>query len=182
MILSVSYLFLAASCAVVHSFPYFGFRSPSDGARDVEYSGDGAEEPIQGRVKVVKISPSFLRQSALFRRGTATANSQSRRGPLPAFLSLGRPGPAPSNKAAQPSAPFQLFGSDMKRKQGQAMWQRAMDKNTQDKEVLALPINPKDSSKQSCAAVPFAQVNKLLSMHLVRNSKGSKSMLMFLLL
>ncbi|XP_061078936.1 DAN domain family member 5 [Conger conger] len=157
MILSVSYVFLAACCAVVLGFPHFGFRSPLDGARDFESSGNGVEEPIQGRVKVVEISPNFLRQSSLFRRGTSIGNSQSRRGPLPAFLSMGRPGPAPSNKATQPSAPFQLFGADMNRKLGQAMWQRMMDKNTQDKEVLALPINPKDSSKQSCAAVPFAQ-------------------------
>ena len=160
MILSVNYMFLAAYCAIVHSFPHFGFRSPLDGARDFESSGNGVEEPIQGRVKVVEISPNFRRQSVLFRRGTAIGNSQSRRGPLPAFLSMGRPGPALSNKATQHSVPFQLFGADMTRKLGQSMWQRAMDKNTQDKEVLALPINPKDSSKQSCAAVPFAQVNR----------------------
>ncbi|KAJ8363404.1 hypothetical protein SKAU_G00122350 [Synaphobranchus kaupii] len=157
MILSVSYAFLTAFCAVAHGVPHFGFKTPLDGARDFESSGNGAEEPIQGRVKVVKISPNFLRQSALFRRGAAIKNGSSRRGPLPAFLSLGRPGPAPSNKGPQASAPFQLFGADMKRRQGQEMWQRAMDKQTQDKEVLALPINPKDTSKQSCAAVPFMQ-------------------------
>ncbi|XP_035262641.1 DAN domain family member 5 [Anguilla anguilla] len=157
MILSVSYVFLAASCAVLHGFPHFGFKRPQDGASDFESSGNGAEEPIQGRVKVVQISPNFLRQSALFRRGAAIQNSPSRRGPLPVFLSHGRPGPALSVKETRPSAPFQLFGANMKRRQGQEMWQKAMNKNTQDKEVLALPINPKDSSKQSCAAVPFAQ-------------------------
>ncbi|XP_036381348.1 DAN domain family member 5 [Megalops cyprinoides] len=148
-------------CGFATGIPPHTFTSIMDGLKDFESSGNGADEPLRGTVKVVKVNPNFLRQSALFRRGTALRNRPSRRGALPAFLALGRAGPAPSSKGPLPSTPFQLFGSnvgvEVKRRQGQEMWQRAMDKGNQDKEVMALPINPKDTSKQNCAAVPFVQ-------------------------
>ncbi|KAJ8372315.1 hypothetical protein AAFF_G00290450 [Aldrovandia affinis] len=95
------------------------------------------------------------------RRGTALRNGPSRRGAFPAFLALGRPGPAQSHRGMPPSGPFQRLsnsaGVGEKRRQGQEMWQKALDKGSHGKAALALPINPKDTSKQSCAAVPFAQ-------------------------
>lgn len=118
--------------------------------QDSESSGNGPDEPIRGSVRVVKLSPHFLRRAAV-----RSKNSPSR-GAFPAFLALGRAGPSAHHKPAvllpQVSA---STGADARRKQGLEMWQKVMHKS---KEAVALRINPKDMPKQSCAAAPFTQV------------------------
>ncbi|KAI5089884.1 DAN domain family, member 5 precursor [Silurus meridionalis] len=118
---------------------------------DHEFSGDGAEEPIRGSVRVVKLSPHFLRHSP---------GALMKRGPFPAFLAMGRPGP--SAHARAPPAPLphlsaSYTGAHAKRRQGLEMWQRVMQKSEATKEVLSLPFNSKDAGTQSCAALPFTQ-------------------------
>lgn len=77
--------------------------------------------------------------------------------PFPAFLSQGRPGPAPASKVLvsplhhlQPKTEM-----EMKKKQGLQMWQKAVSKG--DLMPVSLPASLKDG-KQSCSGVPFTQV------------------------
>uniref|UniRef100_A0A672S7R6 Uncharacterized protein n=1 Tax=Sinocyclocheilus grahami TaxID=75366 RepID=A0A672S7R6_SINGR len=128
-------------------------------AKDFESSGNGPDEPLRGSVRVVKLSPHFLRRAA--GSHVSSTNSPSR-GAFPAFLALGRPGPSvlSHNKPAAllPQVSASSTSADARRKQGLEMWQKVMHKSERSKEAVALRINPKDTSKQSCAAVPFTQV------------------------
>lgn len=128
-------------------------------AKDLESSGNGPDEPLRGSVRVVKLSPHFLRRPA--GSHVSSKNSPSR-GAFPAFLALGRPGPSvlSHNKPAAllPQVSASSSSGDARRKQGLEMWQKVMHKSERSKEAVALRINPKDMTKQSCAAVPFTQV------------------------
>ncbi|KAL0203026.1 hypothetical protein M9458_001044, partial [Cirrhinus mrigala] len=119
-------------------------------AKDFESSGNGPDEPIRGSVRVVKLSPHFLRRAA--GSHVPPKNSPSR-GAFPAFLALGHNKPA----ALLPQVSASSTGADARRKQGLEMWQKVMHKSERSKEAVALRINPKDMTKQSCAAVPFTQ-------------------------
>ncbi|KAF5894826.1 DAN domain family member 5-like, partial [Clarias magur] len=87
---------------------------------DAEFSGNGADEPVRGSVRVVKVSPHFLRHSAV------------KRSPYPAFLALGRAGP--SAHARAPTAPLSHLSAEGRKKQGLDMWQRVMQKSEPSKE------------------------------------------------
>ncbi|KAK2818166.1 hypothetical protein Q7C36_022099 [Tachysurus vachellii] len=122
---------------------------------DLEFSGNGADEPVRGSVRVVKVSPHFLRHSpGLLGKPTL------KRTPFPAFLNLGRPEPsvharAPAASLSHLSAGY--TGVDVRKRQGLEMWQRVMQKSEPRKEILSLPFNSKDAETQSCAALPFTQ-------------------------
>uniref|UniRef100_A0A8C6TEX3 DAN domain family, member 5 n=1 Tax=Neogobius melanostomus TaxID=47308 RepID=A0A8C6TEX3_9GOBI len=128
--------------------------------QELEASGGGPGEPIQGVVKVVQLDHRALAQSGLFRRGLSSrrAPSLSARSALPAFLSLGRPGPAIGSKL--PMHPLNHLhpkvssSADTRKRQGQQMWQRVIEKG--DKMNVMLPNALKDT-KQTCTAVPFTQ-------------------------
>ncbi|XP_020794140.2 DAN domain family member 5 [Boleophthalmus pectinirostris] len=128
--------------------------------QELEASGGGPDEPIQGVVRVVQLDHRALAQSGLFRRGLSSrrAPSLSSRPALPAFLSQGRPGPAVAPKL--PMHPVNHLhpkvspSVDMRRRQGLQMWQKVIEKG--DKQKVVLPSALKDS-KQTCTAVPFNQ-------------------------
>ncbi|XP_016326125.1 gremlin-2-like [Sinocyclocheilus anshuiensis] len=123
-------------------------------AKDLESSGNGPDEPLRGSVRVVKLSPHFLRRAA--GSHVSSTNSPSR-GAFPAFLALGRPGPSVLSHNKPAALLPQVSASNARRKQGLEMWQKVMHKSERSKQAVALRINPKDTSKQSCAAVPFTQ-------------------------
>ncbi|XP_026060701.1 cerberus-like [Carassius auratus] len=127
-------------------------------AKDLESSGNGPDEPLRGSVRVVKLSPHSLRRAA---GSHVSPKNSPGRGAFPAFLALGRPGPSvlSHNKPAAHLLPVSASSTsaDARRKQGMEMWQKVMHKSERSKEAVALRIDPKDMSKQSCATVPFTQ-------------------------
>ncbi|XP_076847981.1 DAN domain family member 5 [Brachyhypopomus gauderio] len=144
------------TCAFTHDIAGFLRRAPSD----FESSGNGPDEPSRGSVRVVKVSPHFFRQASGIFGKQAQFSHAPRRSSFPAFLGLGRPGPSSSSGKPVASVPY-LHGrytdTEAKKRQGLKMWQRVMQKSEQSKEVLALPISPKDITKQSCSALSFTQ-------------------------
>ncbi|XP_072318704.1 DAN domain family member 5 [Eucyclogobius newberryi] len=128
--------------------------------QELEASGGGPGEPIQGVVKVVQLDRRALAQAGLFRRGLSSRRvpSLSSRPALPAFLSQGRPGPAVAPKLSmRPLNHLHAKGSssaDMRKRQGMQMWQKVIAK--EDKLRVTLPSSLKDS-KPTCTAVPFTQ-------------------------
>lgn len=157
-----SLVLLSALTAVALTLPHRAFDNMVKGSRvEFESSGGGPEEPIKGIVKVLQLDPRTLTQSGLFRRGLTPRRVPplSSRLSFPAFLSRGRPGPAPASKThmsplnhLHPKSPSEM---DLKKKQGLQMWQRAIDKG--ELTSVSLPVHLKDT-KQACAAVPFIQV------------------------
>ncbi|XP_069052013.1 DAN domain family member 5 [Lepisosteus oculatus] len=151
------FLLCASLIAAAGGFPPNALESLLAREREPESSGNGPglEGAVRGTVRVVKVSPQFLRQSEFFRRGSHA------RGALPPFLALGRPGPAvPPGPGALPGPRPRADVSaeaDNRKKQGLLMWRAAIEKGDSAKETLALPVNLKEPSKQSCAAVPFTQ-------------------------
>lgn len=153
-----SLIFLSTWTTVAFTFPRNPFDNIVKGTRvEFESSGSGPDEPLQGRVKVVQVDPHALTQSALFRRGLSPRRvpSLSSRLPFPSFLSQGRPG-VRSKAAMSPLHhlhPKMPTETEIKKRQGLQMWQRAIDKG----DKTSLPVNLKDT-KQTCSAVPFTQV------------------------
>ncbi|XP_017285951.1 DAN domain family member 5 [Kryptolebias marmoratus] len=150
------FIFLSSCAAVSVMLPSNTFvKKPRV---EFDSSGVGPDEPVQAAVKVVQLDPRTLAQSGFFRRGLTQrrALSHSSRLPFPAFLSRGRPGPAPALRApVSPPHNLRPRGSTeevLKKKQGLQMWQKVVDKG----EKVSLPISLKDS-KQTCTAVPFTQ-------------------------
>lgn len=124
---------------------------------DLEFSGTGGDEPVRGSVRVVKVSPHFLRHTS-----GLLGKPALKRGPFPAFLALGRPGLSAHARAPAASLPHlsaSYTSADARKRQGLEMWQRVMQKSEQSKEVLSLPFHSKDAGTQSCAALPFTQVH-----------------------
>ncbi|KAK7161264.1 hypothetical protein R3I94_004062 [Phoxinus phoxinus] len=157
----ISFFILLSVLTLGGAFPRSAFQRDfrRHVAKDVESSGNGPDEPVRGSVRVVKLSPHHF-----MRRATSShvpsQNSPSR-GAFPAFLSLGRAGPSALTRtkpaALLPPVSASGTGADARRKQGLEMWQKVMHKSERSKEAVALRINPKDMTKQSCAAVPFTQ-------------------------
>lgn len=152
MAFSITLLLLSSVAAAVFTFPH-------NTLDNLESSGGGPSGPIQGVVKVVQLDPHTLVQSGLFGRGLSPRRvpSLGSRLPFPAFLSRGRPAPAPASRT--PASPLQQLlpkspsDSELKKRQGLLMWQRASNKG----EKMSLPVHLKDV-KQTCGAVAFTQV------------------------
>lgn len=152
---------VASLCALPrHVIQEFGKRAADS---DLEFSGNGADEPVRGSVRVVKVSPNFLRHSPRLHA--------LKRGSFPAFLAMGRPGPSVHVPVRAPAASLphlraSYTGAEARKRQGLEMWQRVMQKSEQSKEVLSLPFHPKDAGTQTCASLPFTQVlHTLLIIH-----------------
>ncbi|XP_028985594.1 DAN domain family member 5 [Betta splendens] len=142
----------AAAAALPHgTFEAFSKRSKAA----LEASGSEPDEALRGVVKVVRLDPRALAQSGFFRRGLSPrgAPSLGARASFPAFLSQGRPGPAPGGPLRHLS-PKSSTKVELKKKQGLQMWQRAVDKG--DKVGVSLPLSLKDAT-QTCSAVAFTQ-------------------------
>lgn len=162
MAFSISLVLLSSWTAVAFTLPHNTFDNIVKGSRvEFESSGSGPDEPVRGIVKVLQLDPRTLAQSGFFRRGLTPrrAPSLSPRLSFPAFLSHGRPGPAPAPKTLvsplhhlHPKSPTEM---ELKKRQGLQMWQRAINKG--EMMAASLPVNLKDT-KQTCAAVPFTQV------------------------
>ncbi|XP_010871172.2 DAN domain family member 5 [Esox lucius] len=175
VLLNLVFFSTFAVFALAFPFPYNGIRGVrrKDASREIESSGSGPvgeHEPIRGAVNVVKLNPHNLGQSGLFRRGgLSPRGAPGPRMPFPSFLAMGRPGsPAvPVKGVAVPPHPLSQLrhdgqgqsGTDMKKRQGFEMWQRAMEKSDQRKTLsMSLPLSLKDSAnQQTCTAVPFTQ-------------------------
>ncbi|XP_042618589.1 DAN domain family member 5 [Cyprinus carpio] len=147
MAFQISFFILLSVVALVGAFfPRSAFQRDFHRrvAKDFESSGNGPDEPLRGSVRVVKLSPHFLRRSA--GSHVSSKNSPSR-GAFPAFLALGRPGPSvlahDKPAALLPQVSASSTSADARRKQGLEMWQKVMHKS--------------ERSKDSCAAVPFTQ-------------------------
>lgn len=158
----ISLVFLSSWTAAALTLPRNTFDNMLKGSRaEFESSGRGPDEPVQGLVKVVQLDPRALAQSGFFRKGLTPRRAPSfgPRMSFPAFLSQGRPGPAPAPRAAV--SPLHHLHSKsptevgLKKRQGLQMWQRAVDKG--DKTTMNLPGSLKDA-KQTCSALPFTQV------------------------
>ncbi|KAM4750903.1 DAN domain family member 5 [Anableps anableps] len=156
MALLISLIILSTCTASALIFPYNSL--PRESRDEFESSGGGADQGVQGIVKVVQLDPPNLVNSAFFRRGLSHRGTPSytSRLPFPAFLSRGRPGPAQAPKDAVSPLhhlhPKRSTETDLKKKQGLQMWQKVMDKGGK----VSLPVNLKDT-KQTCTAVPFTQ-------------------------
>ncbi|XP_062866944.1 DAN domain family member 5 [Trichomycterus rosablanca] len=139
-------------CAIPrHAVGHF----PRSALSDFEASGIGADEPVRGSVRVVKVNPHFWRHaSGMF------GKPAPKRSLFPSFLALGRAGPsalAHRPTAALPHLRPSYTDNENKKRLGMDMWQRVMQKSDQAKEALSLPFNSKDVGTQSCAALPFTQ-------------------------
>ena len=136
MAFPISLLFLSAWTAVAFTFPHHTFDNIIKGSTDeYESSGSGPIEPVRGIVKVVQLDPRALAHSGFLRGGLTqrrAPSSLSSRLSFPAFLSHGRPGPAPAHRTPvsplhhlRPKGPTEM---ELKKRQGLQMWQRAINK------------------------------------------------------
>lgn len=159
MLFPLTFVFVSSMTALASTLPHSTFDFLKGPKADLESSGSGPSEPVQGVVRVFPLDPRSLAHSGFLRRGASARRgpSLSPRMPFPAFLSQGRPGPAVASKALvrplhhlQPKSEMEL-----KKKQGVQMWQKALSKG----EVMpvSLPASLKDS-RQSCSGLPFTQV------------------------
>ena len=164
----LTFVFLPAMVALAFPFPRHGFRPFGKRTHDFESSGNGPDEPTRGIVKVVKLDPHNSAHASVFRRGLVPRTVPSSRVPFPAFLAMGRPGPALPDKFALPPLPHlrreSQSGLDRKKKQGLAMWQKAMNKGDHGK--MSIPVTLKDAGKQTCNAVPFTHVRHIIILKL----------------
>lgn len=163
MTLPVGLVLLLGLAAVAVTLPHTALERTVKVPRvELESSGGGAEEPVRGMVKVLQLDPRSLAQSGLFRRGLTPRRvpSLGSRLSFPAFLSRGRPAQAASSRTRasplnhlNPGGPSE---TDVKKKQGLQMWQKAINKG--EAASVSLPVQLKEA-KQTCAAVPFVQVS-----------------------
>ncbi len=166
MTVQISLFMLLSVVALVGAFfPRSAFqqdfhRQAAEDPEDLGSSGNEPDEPLRGSSELSNSALIFLRRAA--GSHVSSKNSPSRGAFSPAFLSRGRPGPSVlshNNPAALlPPVSASGAGADARRKQGLEMWQKVMHKSERSKEAVAQRINPKDMTKQSCAAVPFTQV------------------------
>lgn len=156
------FFILLSVCALVCAFPRTALRNfHRHPEKDFESSGNGPDEPIRGSVRVVKLSPHFLRRAAGAFGNHAPSRSTPGHSAFPAFLARGLSGPSvlTHNKPAVALPHLGASNTGDAKKQGLEMWQRVTQKSDRSREAVALRVNHKDMSKQSCAAVPFTQVN-----------------------
>lgn len=160
----LTFVFMSSMAALAFTLPHSTFDFLKGPKAELESSGSGPNEPVQGVVRVFPLDPRSLAHSGFLRRGPSARRGPSLhpRMPFPAFLSQGRPGPAPASKALvsplhhlQPKSEM-----EMKKKQGLQMWQKAVSKG--DLTPVSLPASLKDG-KQSCSGVPFTQVRHFLN-------------------
>ncbi|XP_046871486.1 DAN domain family member 5 [Hypomesus transpacificus] len=155
----MTFVFLPAVASLAFPFPRHGFRPFGKRTHDFDSSGNGPDDPSRGIVKVVKLDLHHSAHPGVFRRGLVPRTVPSSRVPFPAFLAMGRPGPALPAQFAVPPLPHlrreSQSGLDVKKKQGLAMWQKAMNKGDHGKMSMPLPVTLKDAGKQTCTAVPF---------------------------
>lgn len=151
--------------ALAFALPHGAFDNIVKASRvELESSGSGPDDSVRGIVKVLQLDPHAVAHSGYFRRGLIPrrAPSASSRFPFPAFLSQGRPGLAPALKARVNPLhhlhPERSAETELKKRQGLQMWQRAINKG--EMMPMPLPVNLKDT-KQTCSAVPFTQVRFL---------------------
>lgn len=161
MLFPLRLVFLSSLTAPAFALPHsaFGFfRGPK---AELESSGGGPDEPVQGVVKVLPLDPRSLANLGFLRRGPSARRgpSLSPRLPFPAFLSQGRPAPAPALASKALLSPLHHLQPknemELKKKQGLQMWQKAMNKG--QTMPVSLPAGLKDS-RQTCSGVPFTQV------------------------
>lgn len=160
MLFPFSFVFMSSMMALAFTLPHSAFDFWKGPKSDLESSGSGPNEPIRGEVKVFPLDPRSLAHLGFLRRGPSTKQGPSLpRSPFPAFLSQGRPGPAPALASKALVNPLHHLQprSDMelKKKQGIHMWQKAMNKG--ETMPVSLPASLKDS-KHTCSGVPFTQV------------------------
>lgn len=160
MLFPLSFVFMSSLTAPAFALPHAAFDFFRGPKAELESSGGGPEEPVQGAVKVFPLDPRSLANSGFLRRGLSARRgpSLSPRLPFPAFLSQGRPGPAPAPALASKALVHHLQPKsemELKKKQGLQMWQKAMNKGPTM--AVSLPASLKDS-RQTCSGVPFTQV------------------------
>uniref|UniRef100_H2SM98 DAN domain family, member 5 n=1 Tax=Takifugu rubripes TaxID=31033 RepID=H2SM98_TAKRU len=154
----LTFVFMSSMTALAFTLPHSAFDFLKGPKAELESSGSGPNEPVQGVVRVFPLDPRSLAHSGFLRRGPSARRgpSLSPRMPFPAFLSQGRPGPAPASKAlVSPLHHLQPKSeTEVKKKQGLQMWQKAVSKG--DLMPVSLPASLKEG-KQSCSGVPFTQ-------------------------
>lgn len=167
MLFPLTFVFMSSMTALAFTLPHSAFDFLKGPKAELESSGSGPNEPVQGVVRVFPLDPRSLAHSGFLRRGPGARRgpSLSPRMPFPAFLSQGRPGPAPASKAlVSPLHHLQPKSeTEVKKKQGLQMWQKAVSKG--DLMPVSLPASLKEG-KQSCSGVPFTQVPHCLN-HLI---------------
>lgn len=163
MLFLLSFVFMSSLTAPAVALPHSAFDFIRGAKAELESSGSGPDEPVQGVVKVFPLDPGSLANSGFLRRGLSARRglSLSTRLPFPAFLSQGRPGPAPAPALASKALASPLHHlqpkseMELKKKQGLQMWQKALNKG--QTMPVSLPSSLKDS-RQTCSGVPFTQV------------------------
>lgn len=161
MLFPLRFVFLSSLTAPAFALPHSAFTVFRGPKAELESSGGGPDEPVQGVVKVFPLDPRSLANSGFLRRGPSARRgpSLSPRLPFPAFLSQGRPGPAPALASKALLSPLHHLQPkseiELKKKQGLQMWQKAMHKGQTI--PVSLPASLKDS-RQTCSGVPFTQV------------------------
>lgn len=161
MLFSLSFVFISSLTAAAFALPHNAFNFLRGPKAELESSGGGPDEPLQGVVKVFPLDPHSLANSGFLRRGLSARRgpSLSPRLPFPAFLSQGRPAPAPALASKALLSPLHHLQPkselELKKKQGLQMWQKALNKG--QTMAVSLPASLKDS-RQTCSGVPFTQV------------------------
>lgn len=170
MLFPLALVFMPSMAALAFMLPHSTFDLLKGPKAELESSGSGPSEPVQGVVRVFPLDPRSLAHSGFLRRGPSARRGSSLRPrmPFPAFLSQGRPGPAAASKAqVGPRHHLQPKGEmELKKKQGFQMWQKAVSKGGLT--AVSLPASLKDG-KQSCSGVPFTQVRRSLNHLIFRN-------------
>lgn len=174
MLFPLTFVFMSSMTARAFTLPHSTFGFLKGPKAEPESSGSGPNAPVQGVVGVFPLDPRSPAHSGFLRRGPGARRgpSLSPRMPFPAFLSQGRPGPAPASKAlvSPPVSPLHHLQPrremELKKKQGLQMWQKAVSKGGLT--AVSLPASLKDG-KQSCSGVPFTQVRHFLNGWLFQN-------------
>lgn len=165
MLFPLTFVLASTLAALAFSLPHSTFDFLKGPKAELESSGSGPSQPVQGVVRVFPLDPRSLAHSGFLRRGPGSRRgpSLSPRIPFPAFLSQGRPGPAPAPAPKALVSPLHHLQPksemELKKKQGLQMWQKAVSKG--DPMPVWLPAGLKEG-KQSCSGVPFTQVGRCL--------------------
>lgn len=161
MLFPLSFVFMSSLTVPAFALPHSTFDFFRGPKAELESSGGGPDEPVQGVVQVFPLDTRSLASSGSLRRALSARRgpSLSPRLPFPAFLSQGRPAPAPALASKALVSPLHHLQPksemELKKKQGLQMWQKAMNKG--QAMPVSLPASLKDS-RQSCSGVPFTQV------------------------
>ncbi|XP_069508984.1 DAN domain family member 5 [Ambystoma mexicanum] len=160
--------------ALAHS-AVLGFPGPlqTEGEEESSTSSSEGEDgeqgrweagPVQGKVRVVQVSPGALTEALLLRR--ARADLPAPLLGLPSVLQRGATGmalrPPYYIPSSRPEAPGQLLralgpfrGAPVQVEGRQDMWRRVIQRGGRAETVL--PLSQSDFTKSSCKAIPFTQ-------------------------